>query len=118
MGDAAPSGSGAKTLVSVEPVDAMIVKAQNLLAEAQALGTQYVAHSQDIIGSGWGGDAANTSMVVAEEVNADLGRMVTSTQTLLDQLNTFKAHAIAQEEAARHHLQSVHPGGGASPSPA
>jgi ESAT-6 family protein len=105
-----------KTLVSVEPVDAMIQKAQNLLAEAQSLGQQYVAHSHDIIGTGWGGDAAMTSSMVSEQVNADLVRMVTSTHELLDQLNKFKQQAIAQEEAARHHLQSVHPGGGASPS--
>jgi uncharacterized protein YukE len=105
-----------KTLVSVEPVDAMIQKATNLLAEAQSLGQQYVAHSHDIIGSGWGGDAAMTSSMVSEQVNADLVRMVTSTQELLDQLNKFKQQAIAQEEASRHNLQSVHPGGGASPS--
>jgi uncharacterized protein YukE len=105
-----------KTVVSVEPIDAMIQKAQNLLAEAQALGQQYVAHSHDIMGAGWGGDAATTSTMVSEQVNTDLVRMVTSTNELLHQLNTFKAHAIAQEESARHALQSVHPGGGASPS--
>jgi hypothetical protein len=43
--------------------------------------------------------------------------MVTSTHELLDQLNKFKANAIAQEENARHALQSVHPGGGAGASP-
>ncbi|HME75249.1 MAG TPA: hypothetical protein VKI00_06165 [Mycobacterium sp.] len=107
-----------KTLVSVEPVDAMIQKAQNLLAEAQSLGQQYVAHSHDIIGTGWGGDAAMTSSMVSEQVNADLVRMVTSTNELLDQLNKFKANAMAQEESARHALQSVHPGGGVGPSPA
>jgi hypothetical protein len=64
----------AKTLVSVEPIDAMIQKAQNLLAEAQSLGQQYVAHSQDIVGSGWGGDAATTSVMVSEQVNNDLVR--------------------------------------------
>ena len=42
-----------KTLLSVEAVDAMIQKAQNLLAEAQALGQQYVHASQDIAGVGW-----------------------------------------------------------------
>jgi uncharacterized protein YukE len=109
--------ANAKTLVSVEPIDAMIQKAQNLLAEAQSLGQQYVAHSHDIIGAGWTGDAASTSSVVAEQVNADLVKMVTSTHELLDQLNKFKANAIAQEENARHALQSVHPGGGAGASP-
>jgi uncharacterized protein YukE len=96
----------------------MIQKAQNLLAEAQALGGQYVAHSQDIVGTGWGGDAAMTSVMVSEQVNSDLGRMITSTHELLDQLNKFKQQAIAQEESARHHLQSVHPGGGVGPSSA
>jgi hypothetical protein len=40
--------------------------------------------------------------------------MVTSTQDLLDKLNNFKQHALAQEADARHALQSVHAGGGAS----
>jgi uncharacterized protein YukE len=86
------------------------------LAEAQSLGQQYVAHSQDIVGSGWGGDAATTSVMVSEQVNNDLVRMVTSTHELLDQLNKFKQQAIHQEESARHNLQSVHPGSSASPS--
>jgi cell division protein FtsB len=105
-----------KTLVSVEPISAMIQKAQNLLAEAQALGQQYVAHSHDIMGTGWGGDASMTSTMVSEQVQADLNRMVASTQELMHQLNNFQQHAIAQEESARHALQSVHPGGGATPS--
>lgn len=105
-----------KTVVSVEPVDAMIQKAQNLLAEAQALGQQYVAHSHEIAGVGWGGDANTTSTMVSEHVNGDLVKMVAATHDLLDQLNKFKQQAIAQEEAARHQLLSVHPGAGASPS--
>ena len=103
-----------KTLVSVEPIDAMIQKAQNLLAEAQALGQQYVAHSHDIMGSGWAGDAATTSTMVSEQVNSDLVKMVTSTNTLLEQLNNFKQHALSQEADARHALLSVHPGAGAT----
>jgi hypothetical protein len=105
-----------KTLVSVDAVDAMIQKAQNLLAEAQALGQQYVAHSHDIAGVGWGGDANVTSTMVSEHVNSDLVKMVTCTHDLLDQLNNFKQHAIAQEADARHALQSVHPGGAAGPT--
>ncbi|MDT5167572.1 MAG: hypothetical protein QOD02_887 [Mycobacterium sp.] len=102
-----------KTLVSVEPIQAMIQKAQNLLAEAQSLGSQYVAHSQDILGSGWGGDAATTSSMVAEHVQADLNKMVASTHELLDQLHKFQNSTIANEEHARHQLLSVHPGNGA-----
>jgi uncharacterized protein YukE len=105
-----------KTLVSVEAVSAMIQKAQNLLAEAQALGQQYVAHSHDIAGSGWVGDANMTSTMVSEHVNADLVRMVTATNDLMDQLNAFQHSASAQEADARNALQSVHPGGGAPSS--
>ena len=105
-----------KTLVSVEAVDAMIQKAQNLLAEAQALGQQYVHASQDIAGVGWAGDANTTSLAVTEHVNADLVRMVGATNELIDQLNAHKNNTIAQEADARHALQSVHPGGGAGPS--
>jgi uncharacterized protein YukE len=105
-----------KTLVSVEAVSAMIQKAQSLLAEAQALGSQYVAHSHDIAGSGWVGDANMTSTMVSEHVNSDLVRMVTATNDLMDQLNNFQHQAIAQEADARHALQSVHPGGGAPSS--
>jgi ESAT-6 family protein len=105
-----------KTVVSVEPIDAMIQKAQNLLAEAQSLGQQYVAHSHDILGAGWGGDAATTSSMVSEEVNADLVKMVNSTHELLEQLGKFRTQALDQEAAARSALQSVHSGGGASPA--
>jgi uncharacterized protein YukE len=103
-----------KTLVSVEAVTAMIQKAENLLAEAQALGQQYVSHSHDIAGVGWGGDANMTSTMVSEHVNSDLVKMVTTTKDLLDQLNNFQNQALAQEADARHALQSVHPGGGTS----
>lgn len=103
-----------KTLLSVEAVDAMIQKAQNLLAEAQALGQQYVHASQDIAGVGWGGDANTTSLAVTEHVNADLVRMVNATNELVEQLNAHKNNTIAQEADARHALQSVHTGGTSS----
>lgn len=96
-----------KTLVSVEPIAAMIQKAQNLLDEATALGQQYVAHSQDILGSGWGGDAANTSLVVSEQVNGHLGKMVSAHTELNNHLNNFSQQAQHQEESARTALNSV-----------
>jgi len=105
-----------KTVVSVEPIHAMIQKAQNLLDEATALGQQYVAHSQDILGSGWGGDAAQTSLMVSEQVNADLGKMVAATHELIGHLNNFTANAQHQEESARNALNAVHAGGGAGMS--
>ena len=94
----------------------MIQKAQNLLAEAQALGQQYVHASQDIAGVGWAGDANTTSLAVTEHVNADLVRMVGATNELIDQLNAHKNTTIAQKADARHALQSVHSGGSASPA--
>jgi len=103
-----------KTVVQLEAVQATIQKAQNLLAEAQSLGSQYVAHSQDISGVGWNGDANQTSMMVSEHVNADLVKMVTATNELVDQLNKFGQQAAHQDAAARQALQAVHPGGGAS----
>jgi hypothetical protein len=63
-----------KTLVSVEPIHAMIQKAQSLLDEATALGQQYVAHSQDILGSGWGGDAAQRCAQRGRSPRADHNR--------------------------------------------
>jgi uncharacterized protein YukE len=103
--------AASKTVVSLEPIHAMIQKAQNLLDEATALGQQYVAHSQDILGSGWGGDAAQTSLMVSEQVNADLGKMVAATHELISQLNNFAASAQHQEETARTALNAVHAGG-------
>ena len=100
----------AKTRLSVEAVDAMIQKAQNLLDEAQALGAQYVAHSHDIAGVGWSGDANMTSTMVSEHVNGQLGQMIAHTTELHHQLNTHKNNTIAQEADAQHALQSVNPG--------
>lgn len=102
-----------KTRLSVEAVNAMIQKANNLLAEAQALGQQYVQASQDIAGVGWGGDANSTSMMVAEQINADNVKMVNSGNQLMELLNNHMNNTIAQEADARHALQSVHSGGGA-----
>ena len=107
-----------KTLVSVEPIHAMIQKAQSLLDEATALGQQYVAHSQDILGAGWGGDAAQTSLMVSEQVNADLGKMVAATHGLIENLNNFVAHAQSQEASARNALNAVHAAGGTGTSSA
>jgi ESAT-6 family protein len=100
-----------KTRLSVEAVDAMIQKAHNLLAEAQALGQQYVAHSHDIAGVGWSGDAMMTSTMVSEHVNGQLGQMVAHTTELHEQLNAHKNNTIAQEADAQHALQAVQPGG-------
>jgi hypothetical protein len=105
-----------KTRLSVEAVTAMIQKAQNLLAEAQTLGQQYVQASQDIAGVGWGGDANTTSMMVSEQINADNLKMVNSGNNLMELLNNHMQHTIAQEADARNALQSVHTGGGASPA--
>jgi uncharacterized protein YukE len=96
-----------KTLVSVEPIAAMIQQAQNLLDEATALGQQYVAHSQDILGSGWGGDAATTSLMVSEQVNGHLGKMVAAHTELNTHLNNFSQQAQHQEESARNALNAV-----------
>jgi uncharacterized protein YukE len=103
-----------KTVVNVEPIAAMIQKAQNLLEEATTLGQQYVAHSSNILGSGWGGDAANTSLQVSENINAHLGRMVSAHTELNNQLNNFTQQAQHQEESARSALNAVDAGGGAT----
>jgi uncharacterized protein YukE len=101
----------AKTLVNLDAVQATVQKAQNLLAEAQALGAQYLSHSQDIAGVGWTGDANQTSLMVSEHVNSDLVKMVNATNDLVDQLNKFAQSAAHQDAAARTALQGVHPGG-------
>jgi uncharacterized protein YukE len=101
-----------KTLVSVEPIAQVIQNAQNLLDQATALGAQYTSHSSDILGSGWGGDAANTSMQVAEQVNAHLGKMVAAHTELNTHLNNFSQAAQHQEESARTALNSVIGGAG------
>jgi uncharacterized protein YukE len=106
----------AKTRLSVEAVDAMIQKANSLMEEAQSLGSQYVSHSYDIAGVGWGGDANMTSTMVSEHVNSQLTQMIAHTNELHHQLNTHKNNTIAQEADAKHALQSVHTGGGASPA--
>lgn len=99
----------AKTRLSVEAVDAMLQKAQNLLAEAQALGSQYVAHSHDIAGSGWTGDANNMSTMVSEHVNGKLVQLIGHHTELNDQLNNHKNNTIGQDADARQALQAIHP---------
>jgi uncharacterized protein YukE len=109
MGDV-PTGGSQQTVVSVEPIDAMIQKADNLLAEATALGGQYMAHSQDIMGVGWDGDAAKMSLAVAEQVQADLNKAIAANQELHQQLANARAHFLSQQADSTHRIAAVHPG--------
>jgi hypothetical protein len=114
MVDVAPGGSGSKTVVSLEPIDAMIQRADHLLAEAQNLGQQYLTQSGDILHVGWDGQASQTSYAVAGQVEADLNQALAANMELHQHLADAKAQFLAQQADSAHHLASVHPG--AAPS--
>ncbi|BCO33605.1 type VII secretion protein EsxD [Mycobacterium heckeshornense] len=100
--------------VGIEAVEAMIQKADSLLAEAQALGGQYIAHSENIINAGWSGQACATSHATAVQIKHDLDQALAASLELHEHLNTAKANYIAQEADASQQLSAVHPG--ASPT--
>jgi hypothetical protein len=100
--------------VGVEAIEAMIQKADTLLAEAQALGGQYIAHSENIINAGWSGPACTTSLATATQVKHDLDQALAASLELHEHLNHAKAQYLAQQADSSHQLAAVHPGG--SPS--
>ena len=97
MVDVAPGGSGSKTVVSLEPIDAMIQRADHLLAEAQNLGQQYLTQSGDILHVGWDGQASQTSYAVAGQVEADLNQALAANMELHQHLADAKAQFLAQQ---------------------
>ncbi|MBS4728076.1 hypothetical protein MSM1_06825 [Mycobacterium sp. SM1] len=97
--------------VGIEAVEAMIQKADTLLAEAQALGGQYLAHSENIINAGWSGQACVTSHATAIQVKHDLDQALAANLELHEQLNHAKAQYLAQQVDSSHDLAAVHPGG-------
>lgn len=100
--------------VGIEAVEAMIQKADSLLAEAQALGGQYIAHSENIINAGWAGQACVTSHATAVQVKHDLDQALAASLELHEQLNRAKAQYLAQQADSSHDLAAIHPG--SSPS--
>jgi paraquat-inducible protein B len=102
------------TTANIEPIDAMIQKANSLLAEAQALGGQYIAHSENIINAGWSGQACITSHATAMQVKHDLDQALAASLELHEHLNNAKAQFLAQQADSSHTLSAVHPG--ASPA--
>lgn len=97
--------------VGVEAIYATIQHATRLLEEAQALGQQYIAHSENIIGAGWNGDACTTSHATAIQVHGDLTQAVAAHHDLHAHLKTATAHYLAQQHDSKTELASVHPGG-------
>lgn len=100
--------------VGVETIEAMIQKAGNLLAEAQAVGGQYIAHSEDIIGAGWSGPACTTSHTTAMQVKNDLDQALAAHLELNDLLNKAKLQYLAHQADSSHELAGVHPTGNPS----
>jgi hypothetical protein len=101
-------------VVSLEPIDAMIQRADHLLAEAQNLGQQYLTQSGDILHVGWDGQASQTSYDVTGQVQADLKQALAANMELHQHLADAKAQFLAQQADSAHHLAGVHPG--AAPS--
>lgn len=101
--------------VGVEAIDVMIQKAANLLAEAQAVGGQYIAHSEDIIGAGWDGTACATSHTTAMQVKSDLDQALAAHVELNDLLNKAKLQYMLQQQDSAHELSAVHPAGNSGP---
>lgn len=99
-----------RTEVNVEPIDAMIQKASNLLEDAQAVGNQYLAHSQNIVGAGWDGPACQASLATAAQVSSDLGQALTAHQELNDLLNKAKNEFLRHQHDSVQDMRSVHPG--------